>query len=154
MVLIGKSHASSTGMFKGNVFDVFMFKKVLTSTELNSVKDYGIYWKDFPHDDKIVHTLSNNSINDLSSRVNSFFDYKLATGYSTNYLDRQPQIINENMIHKLNVLSSDDIQGKLTFATWINIPKFETYNDVSGNKYHMNTASNYSIFTTWDRIFF
>ena len=149
--LAGKSHASSTGMFKGYVFDVFMFDKVLTSTELNSVKDYGIYWKDFPHDNKIVHTLSNNSINDLSSRVNSFFDYKLATGYSTNYLDRQPQIINENMIHKLNVLSSDDIQGKLTFATWINIPKFETYNDVSGNKYHMNTASNYSIFTTWDR---
>ena len=75
----------------------------------------------------------------------------MATGYSTNYLDRQPQIINENLIQKLNVLGDDDIQGKLTFATWINIPKFETYNDVSGNKYHMNTASNYSIFSTWDR---
>ena len=78
--LIGKSHASSTGMFKGNVFDVFMFDKVLTSTQLNSVKDYGIYWKDFPHDNKAVHTLSNNSINDLSSRVNSFFGSKIGNG--------------------------------------------------------------------------
>ena len=63
------------------------------------------------------------------------------------------QIINENMIHKLNVLEKNTMisKEKLVFATWINIPKFETYNDVSGNKYHMNTVSNYSIFTTWDR---